>query len=69
VLRVQEAKRERGRRGSGGTDTPRRLEVYELTLELRRLETALEPDSLSTTAREVLARLVVTDTHRALPRS
>jgi hypothetical protein len=31
--------------------------VYELTRELRRLEAALDPDGLSTTARAVLARL------------
>ena len=34
-----------------------RLEVYELTRRLRRLEAALDPQGLSTTARAVLARI------------
>jgi hypothetical protein len=38
-------------------DTPGRLEVYEITRVLRRLEAALDSDGLSTTARAVLARL------------
>jgi len=38
-------------------DTAGRLEVYELMRVLRRLEAALAPDGLSTTARAVLARI------------
>jgi hypothetical protein len=38
-------------------DATGRIAVYELTRELRRLEAALDPDGLSTTARAVLARL------------
>ena len=38
-------------------DPPGRLEVYELTRALRRLEAALDADGLSTTARAVLARI------------
>lgn len=38
-------------------DAAGRLEVYELTSALRRLEAALDPDGLSTTGRAVLARL------------
>jgi hypothetical protein len=38
-------------------DAAGRLEVYEVTRLLRRLEAALDPDGLSTTARAVLARL------------
>ncbi len=38
-------------------DVTGRLEVYELTRELRQLEAALDPNGLSTTARAVLARL------------
>ena len=38
-------------------DAPGRVQVYELTRELRRLEAALDPEGLSTTARAVLARL------------
>jgi len=38
-------------------DTVGRLEVYEITRVLRRLEAALDPDGLSTTARAVLARI------------
>ena len=38
-------------------DAAGRLEAYELTRILRRLEAALDPDGLSTTARAVLARL------------
>jgi hypothetical protein len=38
-------------------DATGRVAVYELTRELRRLEAALDPDGLSTTARAVLARL------------
>jgi hypothetical protein len=38
-------------------DPPGRIEVYGLTRELRRLEAALDPAGLSTTAKVVLARL------------
>ena len=38
-------------------DAAGRLEVYELTRVLRRLEAAFDPDGLSTTARAVLARV------------
>ena len=38
-------------------DDSGRMEVHDLTGELRRLESALDPDGLSTTARAVLARL------------
>jgi hypothetical protein len=38
-------------------DTTGRLEVYEITRVLRRLEAALDPEGLSTTARAVLARI------------
>jgi hypothetical protein len=38
-------------------DTAGRLEVYEITRVLRRLEAALDPEGLSTTARAVLARI------------
>jgi len=34
-----------------------RLEAYEITCVLRRLEAALDPQGLSTTARAVLARI------------
>ena len=39
-------------------DVAGRLAVYERTRMLRRLEAALDPDGISTTARAVLARLV-----------
>jgi hypothetical protein len=39
-------------------DTVGRLEVYEITRVLRRLEAALDPEGLSTTARAVLARIM-----------
>ena len=38
-------------------DAAGRLAVYEETRLLRRLEAALDPDGISTTARAVLARL------------
>ena len=38
-------------------DAAGRLQVYELTRWLRRLESALDPQGLSTTARAVLARI------------
>lgn len=38
-------------------DPEGRLEVYQLTRVLRRLEAALDPQGLSTTARTVLARI------------
>lgn len=38
-------------------DPEGRLEVYQLTRVLRRLEAALDPQGLSTTARAVLARI------------
>ena len=38
-------------------DTAGRLEVYEITRVLRRLEAALDPEGLSTTGRAVLARI------------
>lgn len=38
-------------------DAAGRLEVFELTRVLRRLEAALDPEGLSTTARAVLARI------------
>jgi hypothetical protein len=38
-------------------DSAGRIEVYELTRVLRRLEAALDPEGLSTTARAVLRRL------------
>jgi hypothetical protein len=40
-------------------DAAGRVAVYELTRELRRLEAALDPEGLSTTARAVLARVGV----------
>ena len=39
-----------------------RLEVYELTRRLRRLEAALDPEGLSTTTRVVLARIRAAET-------
>jgi hypothetical protein len=38
-------------------DADGRLEAYELARVVRRLEAALHPDRLSTTARAVLARI------------
>jgi hypothetical protein len=38
-------------------DPAGRLEVYEVTRVSRRLEAALDPEGLSTTARAVLARI------------
>jgi hypothetical protein len=38
-------------------DTAGRLDAFEATIEMRRLEAAADPDGLSTTARAVLARL------------
>jgi len=38
-------------------DEDTRAQVFEDTLVLRRLEAALDPDGLSTTARAVLARI------------
>lgn len=38
-------------------DAQGRVEAYEETLRQRRLEAALDPEGLSTTARAVLARL------------
>jgi hypothetical protein len=38
-------------------DEEGRREAYELALRLRRMEAALDPDGLSTTARAVLARI------------
>ncbi len=38
-------------------DEAGRRESFELTLRLRRLEAALDPEGLSTTARQILARL------------
>jgi hypothetical protein len=38
-------------------DAAGRLEVFEVTRVLRRLEAALDPEGLSTTARAVLARI------------
>jgi hypothetical protein len=38
-------------------DAAGRLEVYEGTRALRRVEAALDPEGLSTTARAVLARI------------
>ncbi len=38
-------------------DEPARREAYQLALLERRLEAALDPDGLSSTARAVLARL------------
>ena len=38
-------------------DPAGRLEVYELTRVLRKLEAALDPEGLSSTARTVLARI------------
>jgi hypothetical protein len=39
-------------------DADGRLQVYEATRLLRRLEASLDPDGLSTTARAVLARIL-----------
>ena len=38
-------------------DAAGKLEVYELTRVLRKLESALDPEGLSTTGRAVLARI------------
>ena len=38
-------------------DAAGRLEVYEVTRVMRRVEAALDPEGLSTTARAVLARI------------
>ena len=38
-------------------DAEGRLEAYEITRMLRRLEAALDPEGLSTTARAVLTRI------------
>jgi hypothetical protein len=38
-------------------DEAGRLEAYEVARQLRRMEAALDPDGLSTTAKAVLARI------------
>lgn len=38
-------------------DASGRRESFELALELRRLESALDPEGLSTTAHQILARI------------
>lgn len=38
-------------------DAPARMRAHDLARDLRALESALDPDGLSTTARAVLARL------------
>jgi hypothetical protein len=40
-------------------DEAGRLEVYEASRQLRRMEAALDPEGLSATARAVLARITV----------
>jgi len=38
-------------------DAAARIDAFEATLEMRRLEAAADPDGLSTTARAVLGRI------------